>query len=103
MDDYLPFQGVFVFFKSFIPSEISLTNKHLIILNGHASHVTLETIKQVKEFGFDMIILPSHTFHALQPLDVACFKPSKIAFKKEIDISMVRRNYTKLEKITLAS
>jgi len=30
-----------------------------------------------------MITLPLHTSHALQPLDVACFKPFKIAFKKE--------------------
>jgi hypothetical protein len=49
-----------------------------------------------------MIILPSHTSHALQLLDLTCFKPFKIAFKKERDIVMVRRNYTKLDKITLA-
>jgi hypothetical protein len=32
---------------------------------------------------------------------VVCFKPFKTAFKKERDISMVRRNYIKLDKITL--
>ncbi len=49
-----------------------------------------------------MITLPSHTFHALQPLDVVCFKPFKTTFRKERDISMVRRNYTELDTITLA-
>jgi len=49
-----------------------------------------------------MITSPLHTSHALQPLDVACFKPFKITFKKEKAIKMVRRNYTKLDKITLA-
>jgi hypothetical protein len=49
-----------------------------------------------------MIILPSCTFHALQPLDVDCFKPFKFAFRKERDITMVRKNYTKPNKITLA-
>jgi len=33
---------------------------------------------------------------------VACFKPFKIAFKKEKYITMVRRNYTKLNKRALA-
>ncbi len=30
-----------------------------------------------------MVTLPSHTSHALQPLDVTCFKPFEIAFEKE--------------------
>jgi hypothetical protein len=49
-----------------------------------------------------MTILPSHTSHGLQPLDVACCKPFKIAFRKERDITMVRRNYTKPNKRALA-
>ncbi len=31
--------------------------------------------------GLDFITLPSHTSHALQPLDVTCFKPFKTTFK----------------------
>jgi hypothetical protein len=71
-------------------------------LDGHGSHATLEAIEQAKEFRLDMIILPSHTFHALQPLNVAYFKPFKIAFRKERSITMVKRNYIKPNKITLA-
>ncbi len=74
----------------------------MLILDGHGSHVTFEVIEQVQEFGLDMITLPLHTSHAFQPLDVACFKPFKIAFGKERDIIMVRRNYIELNKITLA-
>jgi hypothetical protein len=97
------FKEFFIFFKRFIPSGISITNKHLLILDGHESHVTLEAIiEQAQKFGFNMIILPSHTFHVLQPLDVACFKPFKTNFRKEKDITMVRRNYKKIDKITLA-
>jgi hypothetical protein len=33
---------------------------------------------------------------------VACFKPFKIAFKRERDTSMVDRNYIEPDKITLA-
>ncbi len=74
----------------------------MLILDGHGSHVTFETIEQAKEFGIDMITLPSHASHAFQPLDVACFKPFKNDFKKERDTTMVKRNYTKLDNIILA-
>jgi hypothetical protein len=95
------FKKFLSFFKRCIPSGISITNKHLLILDGHGSHVTLEAIEQAQEFGLDMIILPLHTSHAFQPLDVACFKPFKITFRMEKDITMVRRNYTKPNKIAL--
>ncbi len=48
-----------------------------------------------------MITLPSHTFHALQSLDVAHFKPFKTTFRKERNTTMVRKNYTKPDKIAL--
>ncbi len=49
-----------------------------------------------------MVIFPSHTSHALEPLDVACFKPFKIAFKNERNITMINKNYIEIEKIILA-
>ena len=61
--------------------DLSLSNKHLVILDGHKSHITLEVMHKVKEHGVNMLSLPSHTSHALQPLDVACFKSFKSAFK----------------------
>jgi hypothetical protein len=50
-----------------------------------------------------MIILPSYTSHALQPWDVVCFKPFLIAFRNEIDITMIKRNYIEPNKIILAA
>jgi hypothetical protein len=49
-----------------------------------------------------MINLLSHTSHAFQPLDVVCFKPFKNDFEKERDVTMVKRNYKKLDTIILA-
>ena len=49
--------------------EVDLTNQHLLILDGHNSHVTLEVVKISMESGLDIVSLPSHTSHALQPLD----------------------------------
>jgi hypothetical protein len=48
-----------------------------------------------------MITLPSHTSHALQPLDVSYFKPFKATFKKVMDAIMFRSNHIELDKITL--
>jgi hypothetical protein len=50
-----------------------------------------------------MTNLPFHTSHALQPLDVACFKPFKTTFEKERDGAMANKNYIKLNKIILAA
>jgi hypothetical protein len=101
MDDYFPFQRISIFFKRSIPSGISITNRHRFILDGHGSHITFEAIEQAQKFGLDMIIIPLHTSHAFKPLGVTCFKPFNIAIKKERNITMVRRNYTKSNKIAL--
>jgi hypothetical protein len=50
----------------------------------------------------NMIILLSHTLHALQPLDVACFKHFKTILKGEINTSMFSRNYIEPNKLALA-
>ena len=57
------------------------TNYHLLILGRHNSHVTLDVVKISMNSSLDIVSLPSHTNHALQPLDVACFKPFKTAFR----------------------
>jgi hypothetical protein len=61
-------------FKNYVLSGVSLTNQHLLVLDGHGSHVILEAIKHAQEFGLDMSTLPSHISHDVQPLDVSCFK-----------------------------
>ena len=82
--------------------DLSPTNTHLIILDGHKSHVSLKVIKKAKAHGVDMISLPSHTSHVLQPLDVACFKPFKTTFKAYRNKWTIQKNGEKVEKQTLA-
>ena len=60
---------------------ISMQNRHLLVLDGHGSHVTLEVVQKAREQGLDILTLPSHTSHRLQPLDVSIFKPFKVAFR----------------------
>jgi len=59
--------------------------KHLLILDGHTSHITLEVVKIAMLSGVDLLTFPSHTSHALQPLDVSCFKSFKVAFHAYCD------------------
>ncbi len=40
------FKLLLFFFKRLIPSGISFVTRHLLILDGHASHVTLKAIEQ---------------------------------------------------------
>ena len=45
--------------------------------------------------------LPLHTSHALQPLDVSCFKPFKTAFRKIRDRWSLRSKTKAVDKRTL--
>ena len=60
---------------------ISEHYRHLLVLDGHGSHVTLEVVHKAKSARLDIITLPSHTSHRLQPLDFSIFKPFKVAFR----------------------
>ena len=62
------------------------TRRMLLILDGHKSHFNLEVLLKAKTHGIDMVSLPSHTSHELQPLDIFCFKPLKQAFRAYRDI-----------------
>ena len=80
---------------------ISAENRHLLVLDGHNSHVTLEVVILAMNSGLDIISLPSHTSHALQPLDVSCFKPFKTAFRQIRDSWTLLNKGEKVEKTDL--
>ena len=48
---------------------------HLIVMDGHNSHKSLELIDLARANGVEILILPPHTTHRLQPLDAVFFKP----------------------------
>jgi hypothetical protein len=78
------------YFKNFIVQahrgNLFKTNFHLLLLNGHNSHVTLEVLHKARNVVLDLITLPSHMSHVLQPFDVVCFKPFKITFRLYKDV-----------------
>lgn len=81
---------------------ISPTQRHLLVLDGHNSHVTLEVATGARKVGLDLISLPSHTSHKLQPLDVSVFKPFKGFFRQYRDFWMSRYVDEPAGKETLA-
>ncbi|KAI1674800.1 DDE-1 multi-domain protein [Pyrenophora tritici-repentis] len=56
----------------------------LLILDGHGSHLTMEFIKYCDRHRILLIILPPHSTHTLQPLDVVLFKPLSQAYSNEL-------------------
>jgi len=71
---------------------------HLLLLNGHNSHVTLEVVHKARNVVLDFITLLSHMSHALHPFDVACFKPFKIAFKAYRDVWTLANKVKRVRK-----
>lgn len=64
-------------------------DKHILILDGHQSHKTLEAVDYARENGIIMITLPPHTTHRMQPLDVSYFQSCKAAYNRAADNWMV--------------
>ncbi|KAF7572874.1 hypothetical protein PtrM4_077790 [Pyrenophora tritici-repentis] len=52
----------------------------LLILDGHGSHVTMEFIDYAIAHNIMLLVLPPHSTHTLQPLDVVMFKPLAAAY-----------------------
>ena len=78
----------------------------LLIYDGHASHKNPETIRWAREKGIILFILPAHSSHLLQPLDVAVFGPMKKHYYNECSkylFNHMGRIITKYEICALAS
>jgi hypothetical protein len=60
-------------------------HQRLLIVDGHSSHVNLRFIEFCDRNHILLAILPPHSTHRLQPLDVGIFSPLSTAYSKEID------------------
>jgi hypothetical protein len=59
--------------------------RRLLIMDGHSSHITANFIAYCIDKAIDMLILPPHSSHILQPLDISIFAPLKRALAAETD------------------
>lgn len=66
----------------------------LLITDGFSGHLGFELIEYCVQFDIVLCILPSHSTHLTQPLDVGVFQPLKNAHQKEFRISIRKGNLT---------
>jgi hypothetical protein len=59
--------------------------RRLVLLDGHGSHLTARLIAFSIDKKVNLVVLPPHTSHLLQPLDVGAFSPLKRALSTEIE------------------
>ena len=62
--------------------------RRLLIMDGHSSHITANVIAFCMQKAIDLMILPPHCSHILQPLDVGVFAPLKRALASETDAAL---------------
>lgn len=52
-------------FRDSVPGGVSLEKKHLLLVDGHSSHITLDVVTRASSYGIDITLLPPHTSHEL--------------------------------------
>ena len=73
----------------FILSTSHLNRPLLLIIGGHTSHVSLKILNLLRTNQIICLMLPSHSTHALQPLNVVLFNSVKL------DWAAIVRNHLK--------
>ena len=66
-------------------SHCTKENKVLLLLDNHASHISLNVVQYALEHGIEMVSFPPHCSHKLQPLDRTFYGPLKIAYRRACD------------------
>ena len=59
-----------------------LTGQHLLLCDGHSSHYTHDVLSLLQARNVRTFVLPPHTTHLLQPLDVGVFGPFRRAVNR---------------------
>jgi hypothetical protein len=81
--DLIGFKWLKSHFQLFVSK---LTNsRHLLIINGHSSHVMAWFIAFCITSRIDLFLLLPHSSHKTQPLDLSIFGPLKTAINLEVD------------------
>ena len=62
--------------------------KMLLLFDGHKSHICPDVRRWAVENNVILFLLPPHSSHKLQPLDVSCFGPLKKYYKKVCFVMM---------------
>jgi hypothetical protein len=61
------------------------TQKRLLIIDGHSSHITETFINTAINRNILIVVFPPHCTHRLQPLDISVFGPLAAAYSKGLN------------------
>uniref|UniRef100_A0A2A4J4D1 Ig-like domain-containing protein n=1 Tax=Heliothis virescens TaxID=7102 RepID=A0A2A4J4D1_HELVI len=75
----------------------------LLVLDNHASHISLRAYEFCKGNNIVMLSLPPHGSHRIQPLDVSVYGPLKAAYKQECNLFIKNQLGKKITQNDLAS
>ena len=96
--------GVFLKFlkEHFLPRvQRSPGEKVLVLFDGHKSHICPEVRAWAAANDVILFLLPPHTSHKLQPLNVSCYSPLKSKYKKvQIHFAMLY-NYENIDSFAI--
>ena len=65
-------------------------SKRLLFVDGHGSHISIEFLEFAISHRIPVVVLPPHSTHTLQPLDVGMFSPLAKAYSKGLDHLMFK-------------
>jgi hypothetical protein len=71
--------------------------RKLLIIDGHSNHIYANFVGRRAGHGVDLVVLPLHTSHITQPLDVSIFGPLK-TFLTHSTLAHVRYNRGRINK-----
>lgn len=79
-------------------SSCEKSERALLILDGHSSRASAETMSLMNEAHIDVLTIPAHTSHLTQPLDCGVFRAFKTRMKRAslIDAAMSLSDRRKL-------
>ena len=72
--------------KKIFDSQIShVKERRLLLIDDHASHITVKFIEYCWTHQIILLCLSSHTTHYLQSLNVECFESLSVTYKRQLD------------------
>ena len=74
----------------------------LLVVDGHGSHITAPFMRFCMDHGILVLLLPPHSSHLTQPLDVGIFSPLKRRMSEELD-RILRYGYSNIKKFEWAN
>ncbi len=70
----------------------------ILTFDGHKSHISIDLIELALANSIRLNLLPPHSSHEFQPLDVGVFGPAKVAMKKIVTQFYVTTGFRKITK-----